>query len=69
MGPASTTVGKKWFDEKTFPVLEVPSTIVPVESNFVLNPLHPDFSLLEIGAPQEIFFDLRIANLMRKAEG
>ena len=69
ISPASTALGKKWFDEKLFPVLEVPSTLVPVESNFVINPLDPDFSLLQIGAPQEIRFDLRIANRLRKAEG
>ena len=68
IGPESIAVGKKWLDEKKFPILEVPSTIVPVESNFVLNPSHPDFSRIEIGEPQTIHFDPRIANLLGKTE-
>ena len=66
IGPESIAVGKKWLDEKKFPILEVPSTVVPIESNFVLNPLHSDFSSLEIGKPQAIHIDSRIANLLGK---
>ncbi|BBO91920.1 RES family NAD+ phosphorylase [Desulfosarcina ovata] len=68
IGPESVAVGKKWLDDKQFPILEVPSTIVPIESNFVLNPLHPDFSLLEKGKPEAIHIDPRIANLIGKTE-
>ncbi|BBO85207.1 hypothetical protein DSCO28_57730 [Desulfosarcina ovata subsp. sediminis] len=68
IGPESVAVGKKWLDDKQFPILEVPSTIVPIESNFVLNPLHSDFSLLEKGKPEAIRIDPRIANLLGKTE-
>jgi RES domain-containing protein len=68
ISPASMAVGKKWLVEKKFIALKVPSTIVHIESNFILNPLHPEFSRLQIGAPQEIRFDPRIANLLGEKE-
>jgi RES domain-containing protein len=37
-------IGDPWLDAKKFVALKVPSAIVPVEFNYVLNPLHPDFS-------------------------
>jgi RES domain-containing protein len=66
ISPASTIVGKKWLEENKLPVFKVPSAIVPIESNFVLNPTHPDFKLIEIGAPQEIRFDNRIVTQSRR---
>lgn len=66
IGPESMAAGKKWLDEKKFPVLKVPSTIVHLENNFVLNPLHPGFSKFKIGKPQNIYLDPRIVNLLEK---
>lgn len=64
ISPASMRIGKEWLDEKKFLALKVPSIIVPIDSNYILNPLHPDFSQIKIGEPQEIRFDPRIANLL-----
>jgi RES domain-containing protein len=64
ISPASMEVGRQWLDEKKFLALQVPSIIVPIESNYILNPLHPDFSRVEIGEPQGIRFDPRIASLI-----
>ena len=64
MGPESMAVGEKWLDENKYPVLKVPSTIVPIESNFVLNPAHPGFGRLETGSPEKINLDPRIADLL-----
>jgi RES domain-containing protein len=41
-------------------VLEVPSVIVERESNYLLNPTHPDFSSLVIGEPEPFTFDERL---------
>ena len=41
-------------------MLEVPSAIVEDESNYLINPGHPDFSLLEIGEPKPFEFDPRL---------
>lgn len=37
-------IGDRWLEARKSAVLKVPSAIVPVEFNYVLNPLHPDFS-------------------------
>jgi RES domain-containing protein len=53
-------IGDRWFDDKVSPVLKVPSTVVPNEWNFVLNPMHPDFNKLEIGQVRDFEFDERL---------
>jgi len=52
--------GNEWVDSKRFCILEVPSVIVPHESNYILNPTHPDFGSLEIGEPISLETDLRL---------
>jgi RES domain-containing protein len=41
-------------------VLKVPSTVVGKEFNYLINPVHPEFSKLSIGTPETIVFDPRI---------
>jgi RES domain-containing protein len=50
----------------TSAVLAVPSAVVPAEFNYLLNPAHPDYPLLEIGTHTEWRTDQR---LMRRATG
>ena len=38
----------------------VPSVIIPVEFNLLLNPLHPSFAELVWGSPQRFAFDSRL---------
>lgn len=59
--PASVSVGQKWLEEEKYPILKVPSIIVPIESDFVLNPLQPAFKTIEIGNHQSIHFDQRFS--------
>ena len=48
--PQSTMqIGDKWLRAETSAILEVPSVIVPTESNFLLNPAHQDFAKIVIG--------------------
>ena len=56
----SQGIGDRWLDEATSAALRVPSVIVPAESNFLLNPRHPEFERLEIGAPEELRLDPRL---------
>lgn len=61
--PASTelrAMGDAWLNEVTSAALRVPSAIVPVEFNFLLNPEHPDFQLITIGQPQPYDIDSRL---------
>ena len=41
-------------------ILEIPSVVVPHESNFILNPNHPEFGSLEVGEPISLETDLRL---------
>ena len=42
-------------------MLRVPSVVVPLESNYVLNPRHPDFApRVAIGPPLPFPFDPRL---------
>jgi RES domain-containing protein len=60
--PARSTMllGDRWVALGDSVVLGVPSTIVPAESNFILNPQHPDFHKVELGKPQPFRFDRRL---------
>jgi RES domain-containing protein len=60
----SQMVGKKWHERKQSVLLQVPSSVVPTESNFLINPLHPQFAQLEIGSPQSLCIDQRISKLL-----
>lgn len=41
--PAETAaIGDEWLESLTSPVLAVPSVVVPRETNYLLNPAHPD---------------------------
>ena len=52
-------IGDQWLASGRSCILEVPSVIVPHESNFMLNPNHPDFSSLEIGDAIDLDIDQR----------
>ncbi len=53
-------IGDEWVRSQRSAVLEVPSVIVERESNYLLNPAHPDFSSVVIGEPEPFTFDVRL---------
>jgi RES domain-containing protein len=53
-------IGDDWVAAASSVVLQVPSVIVPLENNFLLNPHHPDFPKLKIGKPVRFTFDPRL---------
>lgn len=53
-------IGSDWAKRRSSAVLAVPSVVIPAESNYLLNPLHPSFAKITIGAPQEFITDLRL---------
>lgn len=56
--PASTKdIGTAWAEDASSVVLAAPSVLVPQETNFLINPLHPDFGRLKVGAPQPFQYD------------
>lgn len=58
--PACARLGDEWFKRANTPVLRVPSAVVPLESNFLLNPRHPDFGRIQIGETLPFGFDERL---------
>lgn len=54
------SLGDEWIRDGVSVVLEVPSVVLESESNYLLNPAHPDFARIEIGAPSSFDFDLRL---------
>jgi RES domain-containing protein len=58
--PALAAIGDRWLQASTSAVLSVPSAVIPTERNFILNPLHPDFSRLVIHPPEPFSFDPRM---------
>ncbi len=41
-------VGDRWIKNKESVILKVPSAIIPVEFNYLINPSHPDFGKIVI---------------------
>lgn len=59
--PRSTqTLGDAWALDAKNAILQVPSVVVPLESNYVINPKHRDFSRIRIGKPNPFPFDPRL---------
>jgi RES domain-containing protein len=61
--PPPTTVqrlGDAWATSGKSCILRVPSSIVPAESNYLINPKHPDFAGVSHGPKQPIRFDPRL---------
>ena len=52
-------MGKEWFLSQRTTVLKVPSSIIPVEYNYILNPTHRDLKI-SLNPPIEFKFDRRM---------
>ena len=53
-------VGRDWIAASNSAMLVVPSAVVPQENNLIMNPEHPDFTAIRIGATQPFRFDGRL---------
>jgi RES domain-containing protein len=58
---AVQAIGDRWALSGESAVLRVPSVLVPDESNFLLNPRHPDFAKITVSRPNAFRFDGRLA--------
>lgn len=58
--PSTQALGDQWARESRSAVLQLPSVIIPLESNYLLNPAHPDFRKIVIGKPVPFAFDPRL---------
>ena len=53
-------IGKQWSNNQISAILKVPSTIIPIECNYVLNPNHPDFNKVAVKQTIPFKFDQRL---------
>ena len=58
--PTTLAIGDDWIRNSSSAVLRVPSVIVPSEYNFLINPVHRDFSSISIGNPKPLYVDYRL---------
>jgi RES domain-containing protein len=56
----SRAIGDAWLGSMRSAALAVPSVVTPGEWNYLLNPAHPDFPKILIGAPQAFRPDSRL---------
>jgi RES domain-containing protein len=52
--------GDAWARSARSAMLRVPSVVVPIEFNYVVNPAHPAFRRIQIGRPMPFPFDPRL---------
>lgn len=57
---ATQRLGDEWLGSGRSVALAVPSTIVPEESNYLLNPAHPSFGRMRFGRPVPFLLDPRL---------
>ena len=53
-------IGDEWADSKASLILKVPSSVIPLESNYLINVLHSDFPTLKLGKAMSFSFDERL---------
>jgi RES domain-containing protein len=53
-------IGAEWARSRRSAVLAVPSAVIPAETNFLLNPLHPEFRRIRIGKRATFRLDPRL---------
>ena len=53
-------LGERWVKENESVILQVPSSIIEEEANYLLNPDHKDFEQIKVIKTQTFLFDKRI---------
>jgi RES domain-containing protein len=61
------SVGNKWYDEGIFPILKVPSAVLPESFNYVLNATHADCKKIKLIGTTDLIPDERIEDLLKKS--
>jgi RES domain-containing protein len=62
----SRAFGDRWLAEQRTCILLVPSVIVPMESNVLINPSHADFVRVVASPPRNVNWDKRLRAFTRK---
>jgi hypothetical protein len=65
-GTDTADIGTAWAERLETAILVVPSAIIPRESNYLLNPRHPEFSKIRFLTPEPFTFDARLSRSFLK---
>ena len=58
--PSARRFGHRWYAEGRSAILIVPSVVVRMERNIVINACHPEFSRVTPGAETPVWWDERL---------
>lgn len=58
-------IGSEWIESGASLVMQVPGAVSPSESNYLLNPAHPDFREITIGTAAPVEWDSRLLKRLR----
>jgi RES domain-containing protein len=58
--PVTQQIGDKWLRDGRSAILKVPSVLVDLDYNYLINPDHPEFSKVEIASISDFTFDPRL---------
>lgn len=53
-------IGDQWIDESIYPVMKVPSAIIKMEYNYLINPNHLEFQKIILKDVEDFKFDPRL---------
>jgi RES domain-containing protein len=68
--PVSTAaIGDQWIASGRSLILRVPSAVLSLEDNYLLNPAHPDISKVVFGSAVPIIIDIRLQKLYSGVPG
>ena len=60
--PTTQQIGARWVDDGSYAVLSVPSVVVSIARNYLLNPKHPGFRSILCSGTTVYSFDDRLLN-------
>lgn len=60
--PLTQNIGENWLTKAQTAILQVPSSIIEEEANYLINPQHPDFKKVKLINTDKFVFDMRIKN-------
>jgi RES domain-containing protein len=59
-------LGDRWFNTGTALALKVPSAVMPLSYNFVINTIHPDYPRVKLVDVTDLVPDSRIEDILKK---
>lgn len=59
-------LGNRWHEEGKTPVLKVPSAVLPLSFNYVINPEHPDTKRIKLIQTTDLVPDKRIEAILKR---